>query len=133
MATENDRLKAARALFAAIEQGDTGALRALYAENALQVEHPNKLKPKGDRRSIEALARDLARGKQLLAEEHYEVKQAVAEGETIALRVEWRGVLAVPLGTLRPGDEMVCESAIFLKVRDDRIVEQHNYDCFGEF
>jgi hypothetical protein len=28
---------------------------------------------------------------------------------------------------------MICESGIFLKFQDDRVVEQHNYDCFEDF
>jgi len=76
---------------------------------------------------------DLARGKQMLTEEHYEVMEATAAGDQVALQVKWRGVMAVPVGALRPGDEMTCESGIFLKFAGDRIVEQHNYDCFVDF
>jgi hypothetical protein len=36
-----------------IETGDKASLRQIYAQNAVQVEHPNRLKPKGDRREIE--------------------------------------------------------------------------------
>ena len=50
MTVEDDRLRAARRLLAAIETGDEAALRAIYAENVVQIEHPNRLKPKGDRR-----------------------------------------------------------------------------------
>jgi ketosteroid isomerase-like protein len=51
MAVESDRVKAVRRLFAAIERGDAEALLGVYAENAVQVEHPNQLKSKGDRRA----------------------------------------------------------------------------------
>jgi ketosteroid isomerase-like protein len=133
MAKEDDGVKAARALFAAIERGDAAALRRLYAQNAVQVEHPNKLKPKGDRRGIEAMIEALGRGKQLLREEHYDLIEAIGSGDRVALRVKWTGVLAVPVGALQPRDEMVCESGIFLKFEEGRIVEQHNYDCFEDF
>jgi ketosteroid isomerase-like protein len=132
MQREDDRVKAAKALFAAIERGDTAALRSLYAQNAVQVEHPNKLKPNGDRRSPETMIKDLGRGKQILREEHYEVVEAIAAGDRVALQVKWTGVLAVPVGTLKAGDEMVCESGIFLRFEGDRIAEQHNYDCFPD-
>jgi ketosteroid isomerase-like protein len=133
MTKEDDRVKAARALFAAIEAGDRAALLDLYAENAVQVEHPNRLKPKGDRRALPKMVEDLARGKQMLAEEHYELIEATASGDQVALQVRWTGVVAVPVGALQPGDKMVCESGIFLKFAGDRIVEQHNYDCFEDF
>jgi len=133
MTNEDDRVKAARALFAAIERGDQAALLELYAENAVQVEHPNRLKPKGDRRAPAGMAADLARGKQMLREEHYELLEATAAGDSVALQVKWTGVVAVPVGALQPGDKMVCESGIFLRFAGDRIVEQHNYDCFEDF
>lgn len=133
MTAEDDRVKAARRLFAAIAAGDTAALRSIYAENAVQVEHPNRLKPKGERREIEKMVADLARGKAILREERYDVIEATSAGDLVALQVKWTGVLAVPVGKLQAGDSMVCESGIFLKFQGDRIVEQHNYDCFGEF
>ncbi len=133
MTKEDDRLKAARALFAAIERGDRAALLALYADNAVQVEHPNRLKPKGDRRAPVKMAEDLARGKQMLREERYDILEATAAGDQLALQVRWTGVVAVPVGRLQPGDEMTCESGIFLRFRDDKIIEQHNYDCFDDF
>lgn len=133
MTKEDDRVKAARSLLAAIERGDRAALLGLYAENAVQVEHPNRLKPKGDRRALAKMIEDLARGKQILREEHYDVVEATAAGDQVALQVKWTGVVAVPVGALLPGDEMVCESGIFLKFQGEKIVEQHNYDCFEDF
>ena len=79
------------------------------------------------------MADDLARGKEILSEEHYEVLEATAEGDRVALQVRWTGVVAVPVGALKPGDSMLCESAIFLRFQGDKIVEQHNYDCFEDF
>jgi ketosteroid isomerase-like protein len=133
MAVEDDKVKAARQLFAAIETGDEAGLRAIYADTAVQVEHPNQLKPKGDRREVDKMMADLKRGKALLREEHYEVLSAIAAGDHVALRVKWTGTLAVPVGALQPGDAMVCESGIFLEFREGRVVEQHNYDCFADF
>jgi ketosteroid isomerase-like protein len=133
MTTEDDRVKAARALFAAIERGDKAALLGFYADNAVQVEHPNRLKPKGDRRTPAKMAEDLGRGKQMLREERYEVLDVTASGEQVALQVKWTGIVAVPVGALKPGDAMVCESGIFLRFQGGKIVEQHNYDCFEDF
>ena len=133
MGKEDDRLKAARSLLRAIEQGDRAALLGAYAENAVQVEHPNRLKPKGDRRAPAKMAEDLARGKTLLRSEHYDVLEATVAGDLVALQVKWTGVLDVAVGALQPGDSMICESGIFLKFQGDKIIEQHNYDCFEDF
>lgn len=133
MAVEDDRVKAARRLFSAIESGDEATLRGIYAENAVQVEHPNRLKPKGDRRRLDKMMSDLKRGKAMLREEHYEVLEATAAGEIVAVQVKWTGIVNVPVGALHPGDPMICESGIFLKFQGDRVIEQHNYDCFEDF
>jgi len=133
MTSEDDRVKAARHMLAATEIGDEVALRQIYAENAVQVEHPNRLKPKGDRREIDKMMADLKRGKAMLRSEHYDVLEATASGESVALQVKWTGVLNIPVGALQPGDSMICESGIFLTFQGDRVVEQHNYDCFGDF
>jgi ketosteroid isomerase-like protein len=133
MAVEDDRVMAARRMLAAIETGDEAALRAIYAENAVQIEHPNRLKAKGDRRGIDKMMADLKRGKALLCSEHYEVLEAVSAGDTVALQVKWTGVVSVPVGALQPGDAMICESGIFLRFQGNRVVEQHNYDCFEDF
>jgi ketosteroid isomerase-like protein len=133
MRNEDDRLKAAQALLKAIEQGDGAALLAAYAKNAVQIEHPNRLKPKGDRRAPARMVEDLARGKKMLRSERYDVLEATVMGDQVALQVRWTGVVDVPVGALRPGDSMLCESAIFLKFQGDKIVEQHNYDCFEDF
>jgi len=133
MRKEDDRVKAAEALYRAIEARDRDALLNLYAENAVQIEHPNTLKPKGDRRAPAKMVEDLGRGKKILRSEHYEVLQAVASGDNVAMQVKWTGVVAIEIGALKPGDSMICESAIFLRFEGDRIVEQHNYDCFEDF
>lgn len=133
MTVEDDRLMAARRLLAAIETGDEAALRGIYAENVVQIEYPNRLKSKGDRRQLDKMMADLARGKAMLRSEHYDVLEATAAGDVVALQVKWTGIVAIAVGALQPGDSMICESGIFLKFQGDRVIEQHNYDCFEDF
>jgi hypothetical protein len=133
MDMESDRVKAARRMLAAIETGDEATLRHIYAQDALQIEHPNRLKPKGDRRQIDKMMADLKRGKALLREEHYETLEATSAGDVVALQVKWTGPVNVPVGALQPGDSMVSESGIFLRFQGDLVVEQHNHDCFEDF
>jgi ketosteroid isomerase-like protein len=130
---EPELLTKTRALFAAIERGDREALLALYADNAVQVEHPNRLKPKGDRRAPAKMAEDLARGKQILQSERYDIVDAVVMGDRVAVQVAWKGVLAVPVGALKPGEALCTFSGIFLRFEGGRVAEQHNYDCFEDF
>ena len=105
MTKEDDRVKAALALFAAIERGDRAALLDLYAENAVQVEHPNRLKPKGERRGPAKMAEDLARGKQMLLEEHYEVIDAAVSGDRVALLRAYDKATGADVGAVEMPDK----------------------------
>ena len=66
------------AYFRAIEKGDLDAVLACYGEDATQIEWPNRLKAKGDRRGVAQLAKDFARGKALLTRQSYWIER-VAE------------------------------------------------------
>ena len=60
----------------------------------------------------------------------YEVKNALASGDQVALEVNWVGTLAVPYETIPAGGQMRARFAVFLQFRDGKIVAQRNYDCF---
>ena len=123
-----DPLDTIRAYFAAIERGDPAALD-FYADDVEQVEYPNAIKPRGDRRGIARMRADFDKGRGLLARQHYDIRSAVVAGEEVAVQVYWTGELAVPLGALKPGDEMRVHSSIIFTVRNGKIVAQENYDC----
>ena len=73
----------------------------------------------------------LVQGRQLLATEQYEITNALESGERVAIELDWRGTLAVPLGaTLPAGATMRARFAVFLEFTDGQIGAQRNYDCF---
>ena len=120
-----------RAYLKAIE--DRSDSLAFFTEDAVQDEFPNALVPAGTRRTIEDLRAANARGRGVLTSETYEIVTLVEAGDTVACEVLWRGVLAVPLRTLRPGDAMKARFAVFFEFEGDRIRRQRNYDCFEPF
>lgn len=119
--------------FASIGSGDLEGMLECYADEAIQVELPNRLKPQGDRRSVEDLRRDFARGREILESQSYAITSVTEDADRVAVEVLWRGRLAVPLGSLGKGDEMRARSAILFEFRDGLIVAQRNYDCFEAF
>jgi ketosteroid isomerase-like protein len=127
------QLDIVRSLFNAIETGDADRLDTLFHPEAIQIEIPNSLKPKGDRRSIADMKNDMARGATILASQTYEIIAHAETDATLAVRVLWKGVLAITLKSLTPGDVMTVHSAMFFTFRDGKIIEQTNYDCFGPF
>ena len=71
----------------------------------------------------------------LLRSQRYEVRRIVESGDEVAVELEWTGVLAVPVAAmnLEAGHEMKAFVAMFLTIRDGKIVSQRNYDCYPPF
>ncbi|MBL8553947.1 MAG: nuclear transport factor 2 family protein [Phenylobacterium sp.] len=120
-----------RAYLKAIE-GRADSL-AFFADDAVQEEFPNALVPAGARRTVADLRAADVRGRGVLSSESYEIVTLVEAGDTVACEVLWRGVLAVPLRTLKPGDAMKARFAVFFEFKGDKIRRQRNYDCFEPF
>jgi ketosteroid isomerase-like protein len=120
-----------RAYLKAIEsRGDS---LAFFAEDAVQEEFPNALIPSGARRTMTELREANARGRNVMTSETYEIVNLIEDGDRVACEVLWRGVLAVPLRSLKPGDAMKARFGVFFEFKGDKIRRQHNYDCFEPF
>lgn len=89
---------------------------------------------------VEGATRDLAallvageRGRSVVADQRYEVRSAIASGDTVAMEIDWSATLRVSVGTLAAGDTMRASFGVFLTFRDGKICSQRNYDCFEPF
>lgn len=120
-----------RAYLKAIE--DRGDALAFFADDAVQEEFPNALVPAGARRTLADLREASARGQGVLTSETYEIVNLVEAGDLVACEMLWRGVLAVPLRSLKPGDVMKARFGVFFEFAGDKIRRQRNYDCFEPF
>ena len=115
----------------AIEGGATGAaLAEFFAPDVVQEEFPNRLVIQGARRDLAAILEAAERGQKVISAQRYEIRNEVAQGNFVALEVLWTGTLAVPFGSLAVGDNMRAHFAVFIELRDGKIVAQRNYDCF---
>ena len=125
------RAEIVRAYLKAIEtRKDT---LAFFTDDVVQEEFPNALAPAGARRTLEDLKEASERGRGVLASETYEIVTLCEGGDRVAAEVLWRGVLAVPLRSLKPGDAMKARFAVFFEFEGDKIRRQRNYDCFDPF
>lgn len=120
-----------RAYLKTIEQ--RGDALAFFTEDAVQEEFPNALAPAGARRTLAELKEANQRGRGVMRSETYEIISLVEAGNTVAAEVLWRGVLAVPLRSLKPGEAMKARLAVFFEFTGDKIRRQRNYDCFDPF
>ncbi|MCP3102708.1 nuclear transport factor 2 family protein [Myxococcus sp. K15C18031901] len=132
MSTMN--LETALRYLQALEAGRTGAeLAPFFHPDVVQREHPNALYREGQTRGLAQMLVDSERGKALLAAQRYEVRGSLAQGDDVALEVEWTGTLALPVRTLPAGATMRAAIGMFLTFRDGRIVSQRNHDCYAPF
>lgn len=106
---------------------------AFYADDIVQEEFPNLLLPTGATRTMANLKAANARGQNVMRSESYEIVSLVESGDTVACEIVWKGVLAIPLRSLKPGDAMTARFAVFFEFEGDRIRRQRNYDCFEPF
>jgi len=128
---EEENLKIATSYLRALEGGAVGPeLEAFFHEEAQIVVLPNRIAPQGQRRDRAAAILDAHKGKKLLRGQRYAVRSSIAKGDTVVLEVEWSGTLAVGFGSLSEGHELRAHVAMFLELREGRIVSQRNYDCY---
>jgi len=122
-----------RKYFAAIERGHSEENLRFFAPDVLQEEFPNQLMPNGASRDLKALRDASERGKKVVSKQSYEVVNAIAAGNQVAVEARWVGTLAIPYKSIPAGGEMKARFAIFLEFRDGLIIRQRNYDCFDAF
>ena len=105
-------------------------LDSFFAPDAIQEEFPNRLRPNGAAGNLPAMKEARARGLALLKAERFELVNAVAGDDQVAMEVIWTGTVRDAAGPFAPGQALRARFALFMEFRDGRIVRQRNYDCF---
>ena len=105
-------------------------LDAFFAPDVVQEEFPNRLMPNGATRDLQAMKEGRARGRALLKAERFELLNAVASGDHVALEVVWTGTVRENAGPFAADQTLRARFALFMEFRGGRIVRQRNYDCF---
>ena len=129
--TTTDNLAIARRYLEALESGADGkALAEFFTNDVVQEEFPNRLSPIGAHRDLSTLLEAARKGKKVMRAQRFEIRNAIVDGDNVALEVFWSGLLAVPVDTLPADSEMRAHISVWLEFRDGKIARQHNYDCF---
>ena len=105
-------------------------LESFFAADVVQEEFPNRLLPHGATRDLQTMKDARARGKALLKAESFELLNAIASSEHVAMEVIWTGTVRDAAGPFAAGQALRARFAMFMEFRDGRIVRQRNYDCF---
>jgi len=131
---ESENASLARRFVEAVESGATGErLAAFLHDDVEQLELPNRLFAEGARRDRAAILTSAEKGQHVLRSQRYEILNLVASGKHVAIEMAWRGELAVPIATKKPGDSLSGRFAFFLEIEDGRIRSMRNYDCYDPF
>jgi ketosteroid isomerase-like protein len=109
--------------FTAAAAFDEDALAAIVHPDVRISEMPNAINKGGTERDRETALAAFRRGRELLAEQSYEVHEVLEAGDRIAARATWRG-------RLTGGPELTAHIATFTEVRDGRIYRHATYDCY---
>jgi len=124
-------VEVARDYIRAIESGATSdALERFFTPDVAITEMPNRVAPHGSSSNLAKALQGAERGQQLFKRQTYTITNILAEGDRVALELDWIGVCAVQIQNLPANSEMRDHAAIFLHFRDGRIARQHHYDCF---
>ena len=118
----------------AIEAGASGeTLASFVTDDMIHEDMPNRVFPNGMRYDLAGMQAGAERGKTLMRRQSYDILSVIASGDSVAMQLDWSAELAVPLGTLKPGDEMRAHVAIFIEFRDGKICRQRDYGCYEPF
>lgn len=132
--TTASNVEIARRFVAAVESGPTREnLASFLSDDVEQHELPNRLFPEGVRRDLASLLASSEKGAKVLRSQSYDIVNVFAAGSHVAIEMKWKGVLAVPLGSLTPGDALTGQFAFFLEIENGKIRRMRNYDCYDPF
>ena len=124
----------ARALHEALEAGVHGeALEDFFTPDASTLERPNLLKPRGAAIALGEMLSNSTAGAGLLAQQRYELIDAVAHDRLAILRLFWTGTIARDVGPFRAGQQLRAHIAQFISTRDGRVSGIETYDCYEPF
>ncbi len=117
--------------FATLSQMITGeALEKFFHPEIQQTEYPNQISGDVVVRNFTEMLQGADRGKRIFSEQSYDVQKYICEQNDVVAEVVWKGILKIPLSSLKTGDEMVAYFACVFEFKDGLIYRQRNYDCF---
>jgi ketosteroid isomerase-like protein len=118
----------------AVENGASGdELASFVTPDVVHEDMPNRFFPNGMRYDLAGMQAGAERGEAFMRRQRYDILSVLASGHSVAMQLDWTAEVAIPLGTLAPGDEMRAHIAIFLEFRDGKICRQRDYGCYEPF
>lgn len=131
MSDPAQNLALTRQYLKAIESGAPSEQMARFFDPEFIVEiFPSSFFPKGSRSNLEETLTAGERGKKVMSKQTYEVTNALATGDQVAMELLWTGTLLIPFQSIPAGAQMRAHFAMFLLFKNGKIIQQRNYDCY---
>ena len=115
------------------EKNDIAEVFQFYHPDVEQIEYSNILLKNKTIRRLNDLKEAYLKGKAVLQSEKYKIINSYEQNNIVIIEAEWIGVLAVPFGSKKIGDEIKANFAQFYEFENGKILNQRNYDCFEQF
>jgi ketosteroid isomerase-like protein len=112
------------------DKNDINEIFQFYHPDVEQIEYPNILLKNKIIRRLNDLREAYLKGKAVLQSEKYKIINSYVQDNLVIIEAEWTGVLAVPFGNKKIGDEIKANFAQFYEFKNGKIFRQRNYDCF---
>jgi ketosteroid isomerase-like protein len=130
-----DNVAIVRAYVDAVTRFDVGAVASLLHPDMQFHELPNRIRPAGGVDDLSVMMEGLRRAGEgkVLSGQRYVFDDVIAVGDRVVVEARWEGDLVIPVGRLLPGDVMVAHICMVFRLKDGRIIEQRNYDCYEDF
>ena len=93
-------------------------------------EMPNKFAPNGRVTRYEAMLKNFQLGQKVINPQSYVLDNMVAQGDTVAIQISWKGTAVQALGPFQAGEQITAQIASFLKFQDGKLVSQVDYPCY---
>jgi ketosteroid isomerase-like protein len=127
-------IELARRYHEAVAAGAVGEeLAAFFTDDAVHREFPNPIVPSGVERDLAGILVSAEKGQQVVSEQSFDIRNSFAAGDQVVVETLWTGKLRNAMGSLPAGYVMRAHIATVLRIRDGRIAEQRNYDCYDPF
>jgi len=105
-------------------------LDTLLSPEIRLVERPNLFNPSGGARDAAGIRAGIEMGPRLLAWQTYEIRDIVAESDTVVARIRWTGELATDAGRWKQGTLLSAWCVGHYRLDRGRIVEIEQHDCY---
>lgn len=105
-------------------------LKACFDESVIWQEMPNRFAPAGRKSDYKIILASWNKGREYLPQQTYNLRRAIASGDTVVLEIDWTGIVERALPPFAAGTRLSAQIAVFLRFRDGKIVGQTDYPCY---